>query len=42
LRPPNAADPADVIQCRKTVLETLKRWIAEKKLADEEKKLRFE
>lgn len=31
LRPPNPADPADVIQCRKTVLDTLKKWIAEKK-----------
>lgn len=40
LRPPNPADPADVIQCRKTVLDTLKKWIAEKKLTQESKLLR--
>jgi len=40
LRPPNSADPADVIQCRKTVLDTLKKWISEKKLSQEQKLLR--
>ena len=37
LRPPNPADPADVIQCRKVVLDTLKKWIAEKKIAQLQK-----
>ena len=40
LRPPNSADPADVIQCRKTVLDTLKKWITQKKLSQEQKLLR--
>ena len=29
LRPPNPADPADVIECRAFVLSTLKEWIAD-------------
>jgi hypothetical protein len=27
LRPPNAADPRSVIECRALVLSTLKKWI---------------
>lgn len=31
LRPPNVADPADVVACRNVVISTLKKWIGERK-----------
>lgn len=35
LRPPNALDPASVVQCRATVLTYLKKWISQVRLEKE-------